>query len=109
MRFQKGQSGNAKGRRKGTPNKATQEIRDFARSVLEDPKYRASVLRLARKGLLPSHLETALYAYAYGKPTERLEISNPDFVNVAELAGMLNPQEQQIVLAALRRARESRA
>jgi hypothetical protein len=46
MAFQKGQKKTG-GRQAGTPNKATSEIKDLARSFLEDPTYQEKLkLRL---------------------------------------------------------------
>jgi hypothetical protein len=64
------------GRPKGSLNKATREIRDFARSVLESPEYVESLKRRLRQGNAP-HMETLLHHYAYGKPRDTLEITGP--------------------------------
>jgi hypothetical protein len=69
-----GQSGNPKGRPKGVPNKVTREIREFAQSILEDPQVQARTLEDARRGRLAPPIAALLYAYAYGKPKERVEL-----------------------------------
>ena len=61
------------GRPKGVPNKATREIKDFARECLEDPTYIESLKRRLKSGKAP-HMETLLAHYGYGKPKEQLEI-----------------------------------
>lgn len=60
------------GRQRGTPNKMTREIRGMARQLLEDPAYRRALRRRLLTGRAP-HVETLLFHYAYGKPSERAE------------------------------------
>jgi hypothetical protein len=62
------------GRKKGTPNKATGEIKTFAKQFLESAAYRASLEQRVRAGEAP-HMETLLHHYAYGKPKELVEHS----------------------------------
>ena len=57
------------GRKPGTPNKATVEIKEFARSILEDPLYQKRLKDRVIQGKAP-HIEALLFHYAYGKPTE---------------------------------------
>ena len=55
------------GRAKGVPNGATAEIREFARSLFEDPAYKKAL----RERLIKGHagpMEVQLLHYAYGKP-----------------------------------------
>jgi len=66
-RFQLGQSGNPKGRTPGVPNKATLEIRAWARSVVDDPAVRDRVFALARQGKLQPAMLIELFNRAYGK------------------------------------------
>lgn len=66
------------GRRKGTPNKATEDIKSFARRILEDPTYRLRVLTDARAGTLHSTIEARLYDYAYGRPKETVSLEASD-------------------------------
>jgi hypothetical protein len=54
------------------------EVQTFARMVLRDPVYRAKLIEAARNRTLPPAVEVMLYAYAYGKPVERVEIGRPD-------------------------------
>lgn len=77
--FEKGQKRSPKaGRKKGTPNKKTREIKEFALSILTGPKYVKHVQDMADEGKLPPHLETLLYHYAYGKPKDRVEWTGED-------------------------------
>jgi hypothetical protein len=58
------------GRRKGIPNKATQEIRDLAQRLLSDRVYRANLKQRLRDGTA-GQIEVLLFYYAYGKPVDR--------------------------------------
>jgi hypothetical protein len=65
------------GRKKGIPNKATGELREFAQRILESEEYRESVRRRVIDGASPK-IEELLYFYAYGKPADTLDLSNSD-------------------------------
>lgn len=67
--FVRGRSGNPGGR-----PKSALELKNFARSVIEDPEYQAAILRQARKGKLHHAVQGLLMAYAYGKPVEKIEL-----------------------------------
>jgi hypothetical protein len=67
--FKPGHRG-AGGRPKGSLNRATLEIRVLARSLVEDPAYLAALRRRLAAGKA-GPLEPLLFAYAYGRPTER--------------------------------------
>jgi hypothetical protein len=60
------------GRQSGTPNKATSEIREAARLLLDDPEYRRSLRTRLISGKA-GPIETLLFHYAYGKPKETVE------------------------------------
>jgi hypothetical protein len=64
------------GRKVGTPNVVTTEIREASRVLLEDPEYLASLRQRLRDGKAP-HMETLLHFYAYGKPRETVEQTGP--------------------------------
>lgn len=68
--FKPGHRGSG-GRPKGARNRATLEIRALARSLVEDPTYLAALRHRLAAGKAGS-LEPLLFAYAYGRPTERL-------------------------------------
>ena len=68
-RIRKGHSGNPNGRRKGVPNKATLEQKEFARQVPMSDEYRAGVIRRVVAGEAP-HLEILMHHQAFGKPKE---------------------------------------
>jgi len=67
-----GESGNPGGRPKGSRNKATLAVREWATGIVEDPQVQARLLADARAGRLHPSVMTALMAYAYGKPRERM-------------------------------------
>ena len=52
---------------KGVPNKATQEIKEFARNILISDSYRRSLVRRIEAGKAPQ-MEVLLHHYAFGKP-----------------------------------------
>lgn len=63
------------GRPKGTLNKATLEVKEMARALVEDKAYRARLKRRLMSGKIPPALETMLWYYAYGKPKEYVELT----------------------------------
>ncbi len=69
--FQPGHRG-AGGRPKGSLNRATIEIRDVARRLVEDRLYQKNLLIRLRKGTA-GPMEAVVWAYAYGRPLQRLE------------------------------------
>ena len=64
------------GRPRGVQNKATKEIRDAARAIVEDAGYVESLKRRVTAGKAP-HMETLLFHYAYGKPAETVNLRVP--------------------------------
>ncbi len=65
-----------KGRRKGVPNKATREVREFCQRLLESEDYQAALRQRISKGRLAPALECLIWTYAYGKPKERVEMES---------------------------------
>lgn len=57
------------GRKPGVPNRATVEIKESSRRLVEDPDYVQSLRRRLVSGKAP-HMETLLFHYAYGKPKD---------------------------------------
>jgi hypothetical protein len=57
------------GRRKGTLNKITQDIRGLAQRMISDPAYVIALNKRMRKGTAGA-IELLIWHYAYGKPVE---------------------------------------
>lgn len=66
------------GRPKGCQNKVTTEVREAAGLIVDDPVYREVTLQKARNGTLHHTLQALFWAYRYGKPKEKIEMSGPD-------------------------------
>jgi|SRR6185369_2351481 len=66
------------GRRPGSLNKATIEVKEACREIVESPAYRRNLKLRAAKGELSPPVEVMLWAYAYGKPKEQIELSGPN-------------------------------
>lgn len=62
------------GRVKGTPNKATVEVRQLCQRLLDDPDYQDRFKRRLIAGELAAGMEQTVWAYAYGKPKETVEL-----------------------------------
>lgn len=62
------------GRRMGSKNKRRRDIETYCRSIVEDATYRAQLQARALAGTLPPPLEVLLFHYAYGKPSEPLDV-----------------------------------
>jgi hypothetical protein len=64
------------------------EAKLFALQIVRDPLYRKNLLQAARERRLAPQVEVALLAYAYGKPTEHVEVGRPgdfgDFSRMSE-------------------------
>lgn len=82
MRNTSGLRRGGRGRQKGVPNKVTSEIRQLAQRLFDDA-YWADLKRQLDRGKVAPVLQMRLLEYAYGAPTQTLEI--PGFVDVAEL------------------------
>ena len=62
------------------------EARLFALRVVRDPVYQETLISRARNGSLLPAVEVRLMEYAWGKPTERLEIGAPgSFQDISDL------------------------
>ncbi len=74
------------GRPKGSLNRSTIDVREFALSFIGDPEYQSRLLRRIIAGKAPQ-VEMLLFKYAYGQPGERHEV-NAD----ARVAGSNGPE-----------------
>ena len=63
------------GRKKGTPNKATAQAKEFCRGLLDDPEYQGQFKDRLVKGDLPPALESLVWHYAHGKPSETVDVT----------------------------------
>ncbi len=66
------------GRRKGIPNKTTQEVRTAAQRLVNDKRYRARLRRRLIDGTAAPAVEVLMWHYAYGKPKDIDEHLNVD-------------------------------
>lgn len=73
MPFKKGEGG----RPKGVKNKATLEVEAACRRLVDDEEYQRYFAHRLKVGQLPPALEAMVWHYAYGKPSERVEVSGP--------------------------------
>ena len=63
------------GRPKGAQNKTTREVRDIARRLVDAPAYRKSLMARLQAGKLAPAMETLLWHYARGKPSDHVEVT----------------------------------
>jgi hypothetical protein len=64
------------GRPRGRPpaTKYAAEARSIARALLSDPIYRTNLITRLRDGRAAPLVENTLWAYAYGRPPEQVQI-----------------------------------
>ena len=74
--FKPGQSGNPIGKRRGTANRVTIEAREAAALIVDCVEYRESLRMRVIAGQAP-HMEALLWAYAKGRPVDRIEHGGP--------------------------------
>jgi hypothetical protein len=95
------------GRPKGTPNKATLEIKAFARNFLMSDRYRRTLKRRILAGTAP-HMEVLLHHYAFGKPTDKYVEPAPPAPPDRELRSRMTKEELREMRGLLIRLREIR-
>lgn len=74
--FRKGQSGNPRGRVKGVPNKATQEIKEIAARLLDETFFRNLKARIDQGK--SEKVAILLCHYLYGIPKKTIQIEGGD-------------------------------
>ena len=70
--FKPGVSGNPKGRRRGSRNRATVEARELCTRLLAHPDYLPSLQKRLIDGV-GGAMEAVVWAYAFGRPVDRVE------------------------------------
>lgn len=75
MAFKKGQKKTpGSGRKRGSRNKATVDVKALAQKLLADRTYFTNFKKRLRLGTLPPTVEAMLWYYAFGKPVETVQI-----------------------------------
>jgi hypothetical protein len=87
------------GRPKGSRNKTTLEVADFARKMVESREYRASLKQRLLDGKAP-HMEPLLFYYAYGKPVDRIELIGPMVKEVHRLSELYGMTAEEVLAEA---------
>jgi hypothetical protein len=64
------------------------EIKDFARSILEDPTYQTRLKQRLLDGDAPQ-IEQLLYHYLYGKPRQELELTRRELRVIVNRGGAM--------------------
>lgn len=72
---------NNKPRPRGAVTKTFLEAQNFAKEIVDDPTYRASLKERALKGALPQSIENLLLYYRFGRPVEAIEVDVKSLVN----------------------------
>ena len=78
------------GRVAGVPNKATIEIKEFARSILEDSAYQMKLKQRILDGSAPQ-IEQLLFYYLHGRPKQEADSKDPIRVIVYGPNGIVSP------------------
>jgi hypothetical protein len=78
--------------------------KEYAREILSSQEYRQSLMNLIVLGELPPGLHVLLHHYAYGKPTDYVEVK--DTTN--RLEGLTPEQLEQRAMLLAERARQLR-
>jgi hypothetical protein len=64
------------GRKTGTLNKATIEVKQACAEIVDDPVYRRNLAQRAMDGKLAPAVEALLWYYAKGKPKEIVDVNH---------------------------------
>jgi len=90
------------GRKPGSKNQISSEARQFALDIVRSPEYRASLLTRVKAGTLAPNIEAMLWAYAYGKPAERIVIDHNPAAELAELPVAQLAERAELIAKVLR-------
>ena len=81
------------GRKKGTPNRVSAEMRAFLKSVIESPEYQ-DALRARMIAGRAAHMEQLAAYYTLGKPQEQVQVqTTPSMARLLLMA--LKPEEKE--------------
>jgi hypothetical protein len=83
--------------KRGRPGRQSQEVvhlKDFMRTILDDPHYRASYRRRMKSGEIAPQLEAMAYHYILGKPKETVDIHATVGVTTINLEHLTDAQLQ---------------
>ena len=107
MVWQKGESGNPKGRAVGTlniPEEPDGDGKALARKLLLDPEYLNTFKRLLHARMLPGQTERMLWHYAFGKPRGGMDINVTKINDLKQLSdGELLDRSLQLAAKTLAR------
>lgn len=98
------------GRKKGVPNKATTEAKEFCRRLMNDSSYLAKFEQAWRRRKLPPRLEELVWFYAFGKPTQSIELSEQSMTLEELIVGSRKeewPLYDEVARAAVRRVKDA--
>ena len=82
--FQKGHK-KLGGRKRGTPNKATRDVKDFFAEFMNSPEYQDNIRQRILAGRAVPIEQTGLY-YTAGKPTEKVAVEGGSLAEILALA-----------------------
>jgi hypothetical protein len=92
------------GRRKGSKNKVTVQIREAATKLVSDPVYWRKLKADIRKRKVHPQMEALIWSYAFGKPIDRVEIGRVgDFSKLSDDELMTQFEEASKALRAVGR------
>lgn len=85
------------GRKRGTPNKATREAKEFCASIIDDPTYQQNLRERAIKAELSPAVEVMLWHYARGVPKQTVAVEGkrwPMYVFATGSLPAMSPDEE---------------
>src|SRR6185436_220521 len=101
MAFVKGQCANPLGRKKGTQNKVTRDVRALAQKLFDPAYWRLKKKQLSQGKCHPA-IERTLLAYAYGEPKKTLKVEGE--IGVKEKRSVLEQLPDDVVATLAARA-----